>query len=221
MNVNRYIVPATIAAALHTAFVLAFPGGPAPSRPIEIPLTAAPRVKPDDPVILTNEDAADPEVTVKALAQPQENPPAPPPPVHLDLQAIQQTVDRVTPEPTQPFIGDPGFGPPIPDAPSGPRAPHLFNATDLDRTPRAVSQIPPSYPYSMKNAGIAGLVLVDFVVDSSGQVTSAHVVHASQPEFEEPTIRAVLRWRFEPGTRNGRKVPFRMQVPVSFAVTDT
>ena len=34
--------------------------------------------------------------------------------------------------------------------------------------------------------------------------------------FDSATIRSVLKWRFEPGKRNGKIVRFRMAVPVVF-----
>jgi len=35
-----------------------------------------------------------------------------------------------------------------------------------------------------------------------------------------PTLCAVERWRFQPGTRNGQKVRFSMVVPVLFNLTE-
>jgi protein TonB len=219
MNLNRYIVPATIAAALHTAFVLAFPGGPPPIKVVPVPqpiqsdlIVEVPLPPPDAP------DEA--QTSVKKLPEPvDEPPPRPAPPEKIDPGTITESVDKVTLAPVRP-IGNPGLGPEIPGLPTGPGTTAIFSSVDLDRTPRATAQLPPSYPYDMKQAGIAGAVLVEFVVDSSGQVSDACVVRSNQREFEEPTLRAVLRWHFEPGTRHGRKVPFRMQVPVTFALNE-
>jgi protein TonB len=38
--------------------------------------------------------------------------------------------------------------------------------------------------------------------------------------FEEPTLRAVAKWQFEPGRRDGRIVKFRMTVPVLFNLNE-
>ena len=77
-------------------------------------------------------------------------------------------------------------------------------------------QMAPDYPLAMKHGGIEGSVVVEFDVDRSGQVVGIRVLRSTHREFEEPTLRAVLKWRFEPGRRNGKAVPFRMQVPVDF-----
>jgi protein TonB len=60
--------------------------------------------------------------------------------------------------------------------------------------------------------------MVEFVVDEAGHVLDPHVLRSSNPLFEAPTLRAVAKWRFEPGRKDGRVVRFRMAVPVEFAV---
>lgn len=91
----------------------------------------------------------------------------------------------------------------------------------LDRTPRARAQPAPQYPMAMRSSGVEGTVMVEFTVDTQGQVISATVLNATNREFEEATIRAVMKWRFEPGRRNGRIVPFRMAVPLEFRLGDS
>ena len=86
----------------------------------------------------------------------------------------------------------------------------------LDRTPRAKGQTAPLYPAAMRASGLEGRVLVEFTVDTQGRVVSAEVLNATNREFEEAAIRAVMKWRFEAGRRNGRAVPFRMAVPLEF-----
>lgn len=96
----------------------------------------------------------------------------------------------------------------------------IFDPIDLDAHPRAKAQIPPEYPFAMRSAGIEGNVMVEFDVDASGLVTSARALKSSAREFEEPAVRAVLKWRFESGKRHGKPVPFRMVVPIGFTMTD-
>jgi len=96
----------------------------------------------------------------------------------------------------------------------------LFGLDQLDAHPRAKAQIPPEYPFAMRSAGVEGNVMVEFDVDASGRVTSARALKSSAREFEEPAVRAVLKWRFESGKRHGKPVPFRMVVPIGFTITD-
>ena len=89
-------------------------------------------------------------------------------------------------------------------------------ASGLDNPPRTRSQVGPAYPAAERNAGITGEVLVEFMVDESGRVFNPRVVRSSNAAFEPATLRAVAKWRFEPGKKNGRAVRFRMMVPVTF-----
>ena len=95
-------------------------------------------------------------------------------------------------------------------------APSIYAGTELDTTPRARFQVAPQYPFAERREGIHGEVFVEFVVDETGAVLSPRVVHSSSRAFEEPTLRAVAKWRFEPGKRDGHIVRFRMAVPVFF-----
>jgi protein TonB len=90
----------------------------------------------------------------------------------------------------------------------------------LDNKPRTRVQTAPVYPHTLKTSGVEGSVTVAFEVDERGYVAEARVVESTHREFEEPTLRAVGKWRFEPGRKNGVPVRFRMQVPVMFSLND-
>lgn len=80
---------------------------------------------------------------------------------------------------------------------------------------------PPKYPKAAYEAGITGkvVVLVDF--DAAGNVTHAEVETATPPGvFEAVTLEAVKQWRFEPRIENGKAVPGRMRVPVTFELDE-
>lgn len=91
----------------------------------------------------------------------------------------------------------------------------------LDETPKALAQIPPRYPHDMRRSGVDGRVEVRFVVGPDGRVQSAEAVEFSHRELAEAAMAAVQKWRFEPGRRNGRRVSFRMTLPVVFSVTNS
>jgi protein TonB len=63
-------------------------------------------------------------------------------------------------------------------------------------------------------------VVVNFTVDENGNVQDVRAVRSSHQEFEMPTIRAVSKWRFEPGRKDGKRVRFRMSVPVAFTLNE-
>ncbi len=90
----------------------------------------------------------------------------------------------------------------------------------LDNPPRTRFQPAPIYPFESKRDGLRGEVVVEFIVDESGLVRDPRVVSSSSRVFEEATLRAVSKWKFEPGRRAGRIVPFKMAVPVVFNLND-
>ena len=117
--------------------------------------------------------------------------------------------------------------PPPPSSPEGTRVipggaidfgegSRAFDPSQLDQAPVARVQPSPEYPYEMKREGIEGEVVVDFIVDPSGGVRNAVAATSSHREFEEAAFRAVSRWKFRPGRKDGHAVFVHMQVPVQF-----
>ena len=39
---------------------------------------------------------------------------------------------------------------------------------------------------------------------------------STDPAFDQAAIDAVKQWKFEPGTRNGEKVQFKLRIPITF-----
>ncbi len=101
-----------------------------------------------------------------------------------------------------------------------PGARNLMDAGMLDSRPRAIVQTAPVYPGEARIQGAEGRVLVGFTVDEAGRVVSAYVITRTDRQFEKAAIRAVSKWRFEPGRRHGRVVRFRMAVPIIFSLND-
>ncbi len=97
--------------------------------------------------------------------------------------------------------------------------PLVLSAHHLDNAPAVRHQAPPAYPYAARQAGRTGEVVVEFIVNERGQVLMPRILRSTDPEFNEPTLRAVAKWRFEPGRKDGRPVRFRMNVPVLFNVS--
>lgn len=93
----------------------------------------------------------------------------------------------------------------------------IFSLDDLDQAPRVTQQRAPEYPASLKKKKISGTVYVIFIVSKRGRVEQAKVQKSTNPAFDAPALKAVKRWRFEPGRKNGKPVQFRMRVPITFA----
>jgi len=95
----------------------------------------------------------------------------------------------------------------------------IFELKDLDNNPRRLVAIPPIYPFQFKREGIEGWVKLVVIIDERGKVIKATVKESSHREFERPSIEAVLQWKFEPGTKNGKAVKVRRIQPLSFKLS--
>ncbi len=63
----------------------------------------------------------------------------------------------------------------------------------------AISTPQPKYPNEALRSGQSGTVQVEFTVGTNGSVTSARVVNSNPPRvFNNETLSAVKRWRFQP-----------------------
>jgi TonB family protein len=108
-------------------------------------------------------------------------------------------------------IGATGLG-----GPGGDGLDAAFSIADLDQRPRPIIQTMPDYPVELRKRKVEGTVQVVFLVDREGRVTNPRVEKSTNPAFERPALEAVRRWKFEPGTRSGQHVAFKMRVPITF-----
>jgi protein TonB len=92
----------------------------------------------------------------------------------------------------------------------------IYELSDLTQAPRPISRPSPTYPPELRRAGISGTVILMFVVRSDGTTSNITVQKSDNPAFEEPAIRAVRKWRFEPGEKDGKAVNTRVRLPIPF-----
>ncbi|PTX96533.1 energy transducer TonB [Opitutus sp. ER46] len=96
----------------------------------------------------------------------------------------------------------------------------IFDPSSLDQQPVPRVRTPPQYPFEQRRQGVTGEVLVEFIVDTQGNVLGAFAVRSSQREFESAAVQAVSKWKFKPGRRAGSAVNTRMQIPIVFNLDD-
>ena len=92
----------------------------------------------------------------------------------------------------------------------------IFELRDLDRTPKAVFQVEPQYPYELKQAKIKGWVLLEWIITESGSVKGAKVIQSSHDAFNRPAIDSVLKSKWMPGEISGKAVPTRVRQKIMF-----
>ena len=92
----------------------------------------------------------------------------------------------------------------------------IYELEDLTRPPRPIARPAPTYPPELRRAGISGTVVLKFSVRADGTTSNISVERSDNPAFEEPAIRAVRKWRFEPGEKDGKAVSCWVRQPIPF-----
>lgn len=158
--------------------------------------------------------------------QPPDVPPEPPPPDEPDddtqIEELQQdreppTLDQLELAMNPDVSGFASGDFTIPDFTiAGSLADIIYEISDLSRPPRPIVRTSPTYPPELRNARISGEVVVEFVVRMDGSTSDIRIRSSTNPAFEEPTIREIRRWRFEPGERDGEAVNTRVRQRIPF-----
>ena len=91
----------------------------------------------------------------------------------------------------------------------------------VDRAPRLLGRaVEPRYPAALRDAGVQGRVVVQFVVDTLGlaELGELQVLESPHAAFVESVRAALARYRFSVGEAAGRKVRTRVQIPFEFTL---
>ncbi len=77
-----------------------------------------------------------------------------------------------------------------------------------------------TYPAIARENNIQGRVFVEFIVDTTGNLSNFKIVRSVSPELDDEVLRVVKKFpRFKPAMQNGRKVRVRYTVPVTFRMS--
>jgi periplasmic protein TonB len=222
---RSFTVPVAIALALHAGVLFGFK----PGKPDQNSNVTPDPMLPDKTAIVVEllpEEKPEPiDMESAASASSRENTAMPPPmqpdpfvPEPTDAIFIERSVIPIN-VPTDPHAIKPGaIGPRGPGSNVG--SPNIFSGAELDHIPRAKYQPSPEFPAACKNAGVTGVVEVEFWVDENGRVHDAEAKRDPHPALAAAAVRAVSKWKFFPGTHRGLPVPFRMTVPLVFSFSD-
>jgi TonB family protein len=85
--------------------------------------------------------------------------------------------------------------------------------------PKKVADVPPKYPEEARSAKVQGVVILEVLVDESGNVGDTRVLR-SIPLVDQAAIDAVKQWKYTPTLLNGVAVPVIMTVTVNFTLRD-
>ena len=83
------------------------------------------------------------------------------------------------------------------------------------KPPRKIKDVKPVYPPAAREAGIAGVVILEVKIGTDGRIEEGRVLK-SIPLLDEAALDAVKQWQFEPTLMNGAPVPLIMTVTINF-----
>jgi TonB family protein len=86
--------------------------------------------------------------------------------------------------------------------------------------PKNTVYIEPVYPDAARRAGVQGLVVLEFVVDSKGEPGRIRVLR-SIPPLDPAALESVKKWRYEPTLVDGVAREVILRVPVAFFQSET
>ena len=77
------------------------------------------------------------------------------------------------------------------------------------------------YPQEAMDRGIAGRVIVQFIVEEDGTLTEGKVVKPVDPQLDAEAIRIMRSMpKWEPGETRGKPIRMRFTFPVTFRLED-
>jgi protein TonB len=92
----------------------------------------------------------------------------------------------------------------------------LFQPGGDVKAPALIYRVDPLYPELARKLRQEGLVTLAAIISADGTVEELRLVGSAFPLLDEAALAAVSRWRYRPGTLNGRPVRVILTVTASF-----
>jgi TonB family protein len=109
-----------------------------------------------------------------------------------------------------------GIGPGVGPGEGGGIGGGVFRVGGGVSAPALLSKVEPEYSEEARKAKYQGSVLLYIEVDPSGRAENIRVLHSLGLGLDEKAMEAVRKWRFRPGTKDGKAVRVAATVEVNF-----
>ena len=104
----------------------------------------------------------------------------------------------------------------VPDAPPPPEPTGPIRVGGDVKPPKKLQAPNPQYTEIARKARIQGVVIVEAIIDKTGNVTNVKVLKGLPMGLDQAAADAVRRWKFEPATLNGKPVAVIYNLTVNF-----
>ncbi len=85
------------------------------------------------------------------------------------------------------------------------------------KRPKLLKAVTPQYPLQARRLGFEGTVIVEATTDVNGRVKKTKVLK-SVPYLDQPAVKAIRQWVYEPALINGQPRPIVFTVTVNFSL---
>ncbi|MCW5963031.1 MAG: TonB family protein [Bryobacterales bacterium] len=139
-------------------------------------------------------------------------------PVPVPSAVKEPTARPATPKPVVPAVSEPVNRPAEPVAPVAEPAPAASTAATptVTSAPRPLVRVPAVYPAAARREGVSGTVSLRTLVNTAGEPTNIEVVKGIRPDLDTAARQALAKWRFQPGTADGKPIEARVNVEITF-----
>lgn len=96
----------------------------------------------------------------------------------------------------------------------------VFRIGEDVKAPVVIRRVEPVYPEVARKSRIAGIVILETIIDRNGNVRNARVLKPLPFGLDEAALDAVRQWKFRPGTRNGEPVDVLFNLTINFRLPD-
>ena len=83
------------------------------------------------------------------------------------------------------------------------------------KAPTKTKDVKPTYPADAQSAKVSGTVIIEATIGADGKVIDAKVLR-SVAKLDQAALDAVKQWEYSPTLLNGKPVPVKMTVTVTF-----
>jgi len=105
----------------------------------------------------------------------------------------------------------------VPDGPPGPSFSPIYITGDVE-APERIHAPQPKYPEEARISRVQGVVVLQTIIDTLGNVTNIKVLKGLPSGLTEAAVESVSSWRFNPALLDGQPVAVYYLVTVSFSM---
>jgi bla regulator protein blaR1 len=102
------------------------------------------------------------------------------------------------------------------DSPVKPSSEHIYGPKEGAKAPKVTYSPDPTYPRKAHKPRNQDTVVLWLIVGSDGLPRDIKIARSLSPEFDESAIDAVKKWKFAPGTKDGKPVACQMNIEIEF-----